>query len=608
MMTVWYFSRSHSCMSTTFDMRKNYRRCIEVFIAFMFATPAELGFDETVELISVGGEWHYGYKVGDRFYRSTRSIFEHNGTRITGRGTRVWEVVRVKDFKDPTPLDDKRSALKDVWLDEGARTEREIQEALFRDLDLVAQRINDSDPATIHVLDGFEPETRTALRKCVADRKLYSKYFLTINHDWTGPTSKPRAAHAVAVPDLFGVQPSPLVASVPGSDSTRARSNPLVPALTAPTPVVERAFVPKYQYRVVFGEVGEALHYVDNISVVLRAVQDCLFALQLLFLAGWVHRDISTGNLLWWNGCGLLADLEYAKKFEPSTGGSADPKTVWYRFLYGCRNSKTMLIYEPPRPTFASFAERLAYDAANNEPDTQPRTHVVVHNFEHDLESLFWVLLWIYMARLPHPLVPSLEGMHVGGAESMQTQDSPDSVGILNPNEPQETAIPPHVLQVVGEIFQNHSGCSDLRYCVLTRTDIHSARVSSVFLPDHRQVAAVFRALTGELRDGYEQRKLDFANLATYPRLFGAFKQAIQALQAHYEQHRDAYRPLLVYKARETVQPVGRATTAPSAAPRQVGRPHAVLKRRKPKDDDDYEDEDERVSKVAKLQTSTKNV
>ncbi|TRM63106.1 hypothetical protein BD626DRAFT_569160 [Schizophyllum amplum] len=563
MMTVWFFSRSHPCMSASFDMRKNNRRCIQVFIAFMFASREELGYDETVQLISTDREWHYGYKVGDRFYRSTRSVFQHHDTRIIGRGTRVWEVVRVKHFDDPTPLDDRSYALKDVWFDEGARTEREIQEALFRDLDLVAQRIDDSDPDIIHVLNGFDEETRAVLRTCVVKRELYSKYFLTINHDWTGPTSKPRAAHAVAVPGVFGVQPSPPVASVPGSDSTR----------TDPTPMVERAFVPRYQYRVVFDEVGEALHYVDNISVVLSAVQDCLFALQLLFLAGWVHRDISTGNLLWWNGRGLLADLEYAKKFEPSTGGSADPKTGT-AFFMAVEIQKQMLIYEPPQPAFISFAEDMANLTAKKKPDPRPLTSVVVHNYEHDLESMFWVLLWIYMARLPHPPVMSeleqyahskyedrTHGMLVDGAESTQ---APDSVG---PSETQQTGIPLHVLQVIGGIFQNHSGCSDLRYNVIARAGVYSEHISPIFKTDHELVARVFQILVRALRAGYETRKFDIENAATYSPLYATFRQAIQALQAHYEEHRDTYRPLLVYKARETIPPIGRAKPARSAVP-----------------------------------------
>lgn len=53
-----------------------------------------------------------------------------------------------------------------------------------------------------------------------------------------------------------------------------------------------------------------------------------------MFLAGWVHRDISPGNLLCYDSGdkkgirGKLADLEYARKFNPDGTGSADPKTV----------------------------------------------------------------------------------------------------------------------------------------------------------------------------------------------------------------------------------------------------------------------------------------
>jgi len=55
-------------------------------------------------------------------------------------------------------------------------------------------------------------------------------------------------------------------------------------------------------------------------------------ALVLLFLAGWVHRDISTGNIIvvednLGNARGFLSDLEYAKKMSTESS-SSDPKTV----------------------------------------------------------------------------------------------------------------------------------------------------------------------------------------------------------------------------------------------------------------------------------------
>ena len=39
-----------------------------------------------------------------------------------------------------------------------------------------------------------------------------------------------------------------------------------------------------------------------------------LIALYFIHEAGWVHRDISNGNMYEYEGRGLLADFEYAKK------------------------------------------------------------------------------------------------------------------------------------------------------------------------------------------------------------------------------------------------------------------------------------------------------
>jgi hypothetical protein len=56
-----------------------------------------------------------------------------------------------------------------------------------------------------------------------------------------------------------------------------------------------------------------------------------------MFLAGWVHRDISSGNLLRFEDAGsvrgILADLEYAQYIEPidgshTQGSYSDFKTV----------------------------------------------------------------------------------------------------------------------------------------------------------------------------------------------------------------------------------------------------------------------------------------
>jgi hypothetical protein len=39
-----------------------------------------------------------------------------------------------------------------------------------------------------------------------------------------------------------------------------------------------------------------------------------LTALQIMHIVGYVHRDVSAGNILFWKGTGILSDLESAKK------------------------------------------------------------------------------------------------------------------------------------------------------------------------------------------------------------------------------------------------------------------------------------------------------
>lgn len=134
-------------------------------------------------------------------------------------------------------------------------------------------------------------------------------------------------------------------------------------------------------------------------------------ALQLLYCAGRVHRDISSGNILAFADSntnmtrGILSDLEYVKKSPPGFP-SFDPKTVSISLS---RITVTYLLYAPgdcilhpfeiQRQQYLSNRERTlpsliddwATSATNHEPIIhQPR---VQFNFQHNVEALWWVLL-----------------------------------------------------------------------------------------------------------------------------------------------------------------------------------------------------------------------
>ncbi|KAJ3718230.1 hypothetical protein C8R42DRAFT_550433, partial [Lentinula raphanica] len=74
----------------------------------------------------------------------------------------------------------------------------------------------------------------------------------------------------------------------------------------------------KYHYRIVFQEYATTLYDERNLGNVLHAMSGILIALHYIHSAGWVHRDISGGNLYYYKhrNVGLLGDLEYAKRID----------------------------------------------------------------------------------------------------------------------------------------------------------------------------------------------------------------------------------------------------------------------------------------------------
>jgi len=113
-----------------------------------------------------------------------------------------------------------------------------------------------------------------------------------------------------------------------------------------------RRYSPKKRCFLIFNEECKTVNCLPTLGVAFKVLQQSLFgvslhqytssqlltgdlAVQLMFLAGWVHHDLSPGNILGFSADGeltwasKLADLEYATKF-PLTGAksSLDRKMV----------------------------------------------------------------------------------------------------------------------------------------------------------------------------------------------------------------------------------------------------------------------------------------
>ncbi|KAI0368150.1 hypothetical protein BV20DRAFT_490346 [Pilatotrama ljubarskyi] len=397
--SLWYFSRSHSAKSQEFDLL-DVRAVVRALSALIFSNVEDLGYDANIRRIS---EWdedtqkaqlRYVYRLDNCFFKTLKCRDEYDDLYIIGRATRVWEVIQVTSFDDIAPLPNaQHTILRDVWLGHDSDTEREIQEKIFVRCDELGRNFPpENDPR----LCGVDDATRTLLRECLKDGS-YKNLFLTIEADYRGAVSKPVANGFTPAPYIYD-QPVYLnqEAKQRGADphrgsTSRANSNATAAIRTLPPPSVPREYKPRQRNFVVYKEVCSALHELNDLYDVVQALLDALLALQILFLVSWIHRDVSSGNILSFEGRGKLSDLEYAKEFNLSVGGrSSDPKTGTLIFMAVELHSGVAIHQE--RRSSMLFQDRSM---------TKRRRVAIRHNFQHDLESIFWILTWIVFTHIP---------------------------------------------------------------------------------------------------------------------------------------------------------------------------------------------------------------
>ncbi|KAI0349306.1 hypothetical protein OH77DRAFT_1525784 [Trametes cingulata] len=398
--SLWHFSRSHSAKSHAFDLL-DVRTVVHVLATLIFSTLEDLGYDGNIRRISEldkeakENRIRYVYRLDDRFFKTLKCRDEYDDLYIAGRATRVWEVVEVASFTDVAALPNaQHMILRDVWLEDGSDTEREIQRKIFERCDALGRDFPSEHDVR---LTGVDDATRTLLRQRLEDRS-YKQLFLTIEADYRGAVSKPLAKGFTPAPHIFDEPVYRLQeAKQHGSDPQRGLTSlhHSVPDPTVPQAQtgVSREYKQRQRNFVVYQEVCSALHELDDLYDVVQALLDALLALQILFLVSWIHRDVSSGNILSFKGRGKLSDLEYAKEFNLSVHGrSADPKTGTPIFMAVELLSRETIYKEGPSLHLRDMGQL----RASARPPLAIR-----HNFQHDLESIFWILAWLVLTHIP---------------------------------------------------------------------------------------------------------------------------------------------------------------------------------------------------------------
>ena len=204
-----------------------------------------MGYDENVTRHSPG---IYTFTIPSnrpRHFQTVRTLSGYRSNNVTGRMPRVWLVKEVNSEakQELGELDEEEFlVLKDVWLQETALTEKEIQNTIFRDIE-----------AFWDVDDAMMPDKEIGLEDIKAQHKElvtsgeYKKYFLGIDEDWVGQTTKPCFDPKARKIGLFTEgEPSP--------------------------PDCARVFAPRRQYRIIFKAVCRTvgdLKYLGEVMDVL---------------------------------------------------------------------------------------------------------------------------------------------------------------------------------------------------------------------------------------------------------------------------------------------------------------------------------------------------
>ncbi|KAF4581317.1 Peroxisomal membrane protein PAS20 [Pleurotus pulmonarius] len=374
-------------------------------MSFLFATEEELGYDPMVTR-DAKGDYIYripsteGGQQRDRFFRTTASIAEYRSNNITGRMARVWKVVECNSNGDVLSPSEPSRVLKDVWLEDSALTESQIQSQIFEDL---KKFFVDKQDERYLAFEKLQPSL-SDLEKDDA----YKKYFIKIVTDYEGKRTKPLFPGSPRVRRLFTTI-KPLALPITSNRGGSGTPRPTESKTTFDKGL--RGFAPRKQYRVIFGEVCEAVGDLGTVGEVADVLTQAVVALRLMYCAGWVHRDISSGNILahcsspssGWQA--KLSDLEYAQRFAPDLDRNAasDPKTGTPYFM---PHEILTSSYIPNVVPGNHSDEMPDFDQAipSNNPEYG---HVVVYNFQHDLESVWWILLWSATSRVSH--TPSID-------------------------------------------------------------------------------------------------------------------------------------------------------------------------------------------------------
>ena len=338
---------------------------VRLISSLAYANVAKLGYDPTMELFWTRSKWNYqitvkgidnDQNVVTKMYKTTDTIADMS-SNLRGRATRVYEAYEAGSSGS-------KVVIKDSWVDVNRTKEGDTLSELLKDA-------SDNEKAMfltvlIHgvvTVDGREDLTRDLLMNgylvttdppksnTQRERENPGNNFdaLVKRMANVGIANRGRVTNATGGDHIYKASIFVILRTLKtGSQPESLVTSPDV-SLSNKTNKLLRVYGAKAHYRLVFKERGQSLHSMScmrkiKLPLVVQAMQDILegsvilsvkltnhsntllLALTFLTRKGYVHRDISPGNIIFYEGRAKLSDLEFAKKYK--SGASSDVRTV----------------------------------------------------------------------------------------------------------------------------------------------------------------------------------------------------------------------------------------------------------------------------------------
>ncbi|KDQ23088.1 hypothetical protein PLEOSDRAFT_1108721 [Pleurotus ostreatus PC15] len=412
---MWYFCRSHIAISLPFNIHKAQDDFVLFLLFLVSATKEELGFDPTVVRVIRRTGTVFRYKVGDVYYATVGDPLNQDAAyHICSRSTRVWKTM-----------------------------EKDIQDQIFGKFDKgTREKVR---PHFLTILQDVEVSFKTN----DVERKDVTPLATGLSFAILDPVTKNRILKGPRVSKAPLDQGASKMSFQPSREAPKARIH----------------------VRTVFKECCEPVYDIADIVTLVKCLDGAIVGLDYLRQAGFVHRDISGGNILWYAperpedttaevkaaGIGKIADLEYCRPYEDS---------------------------KPNEPITAS---ELCLCALNQRQIVVSGHTKVSFNFYHDLESLIWVYVWFLFNHVPTSLLVADKGFQKA-AKSLRASASrwglprgmARTEGILG----DDWVIPRPLLEEVRPVVIRQSFASAQRELQKQEPDKHRRRWPREFFKD----------------------------------------------------------------------------------------------------------------------------